>query len=295
MIYNGKSNSKIRCVDQHNSQVTCQEGFIVYYSLAGRVSKDSYKLSSTLNIIFVLLALIGAFVYRKIQAMIAKDIDKKTITASDYTVMVSGLPKGEQASDIEAFFEKAVKKKEGIAAADEESRAAKRVVKVNMAYKIGRIVSLGRKKQRLEAKSKRKKKEDAKLEGIKIELELYERQIADGSAEKHQLDKNKNPLVIRRRKKARVFKTMILISHINQYVKLIKRKRYFDKAIGLAKRRNNKNETLEDQIQNFESQIYNPLTKFTGIAFVTFTEEDGSYLLVIFRNIFRCTVYHQDF
>ena len=86
------------------------EGFVIDYSMGNRGPGDSFRLSGILNLIFVLVALMAAFFYRQVQTMIAKEIDKKIVTASDYTVMVHGIPKEETAAQIEAFFEDKLKR-----------------------------------------------------------------------------------------------------------------------------------------------------------------------------------------
>lgn len=131
----------------------CRGGFTILYSLANRDDPRVFRVSSILNLIFVVVALIGAFFYRKMQAVTTEKIDSRLTTASDYTVMVYGISKTYDSKKI----------KELINGKNNENGLAIR--SVSMSYLIGPLISLYRKKGRLEKKNKELfDKEQAKIE-----------------------------------------------------------------------------------------------------------------------------------
>ena len=289
----------------------CRGGFAILYSMGNRGAQDSFKLPSMLNLIFVILGLWLALIYRRNQTLMAERIDKDTVTASDYTVMVHSLPKESTVDKIKELFSKSNEGKDIIT-----------VKKVSMAYKVSHIISLYRKKERLE--KKKNSLFEYKLKKINRDIELLEENEIKMSEyiKKHfeqrreNLGTNDNTLLHKIREKFQKENQEAKIQDLTQKYMLLKDQeekklgKYTEKFKREQEILENKRSSLYEIIKDFspddreantESKIpknfllkkdqvklnkiekeiredlkelnENPVKRFSGIAFVTFDTE----------------------
>ena len=284
-------------IHKQDKNFPCHGGFVISRSLGNIGTEDSFKLSSILNFVFVIVALVVAFIYRNVQTVTANNIDQQTITAADYTVMVYGIPKGEKEEDIKAEFEEKLKR-------GGESKSA-RVKRVHMAYKIGRIVSLQRKKKRLENKKFLSVQKQLRLDAIETELEFYHKQYEDSILNVEKQDQVKDSQKKKEMIKKYNCKRKNMSSYIIWFGSLMRRNKRLEEEIEPIKQQEKSEESnkrltnLEEKLNEnneaikfCESYIYNPLTKFTGIAFVTFESEQGKICLNSSLKCIRCQAYY---
>ena len=143
--------------------------------LANREDNDSsLKLSSILNLAFVVVGILASLGYRRVQAKTAEEVDRGAVTTADYTVIVENIPKTESSKDIKEFFEQHGGKREQI-----------HVKKIVLAYDIGTYISLVRRKTILMQKREKARVKDAietELAKIQDKLKVYEDEFAGKSS-----------------------------------------------------------------------------------------------------------------
>jgi len=146
----------------------CNGGLFIEFSLGNRDSRDSLKVTSILNLAFVGLGAILSFYYRRMQSQTAHKANLRTITPSDYAILVKKLPITETVQSIKAFF---------------EQKASVR--KVIMSYNIHAYLDLTRKRQKLLTKKARgntSTEEEIEIREIEEKINLFEEEVTSNEA-----------------------------------------------------------------------------------------------------------------
>jgi hypothetical protein len=155
----------------------CHGGPVIEYSYGNRATSDTtFGVSNVLNLVFVIIGVFVAFYYRRIQGMTADEVNRGSITTSDYTIIIKGVPATETPEKIKAFFE------------EKGGHHTKPIVKkVVLAYEIGTYIELVRKRNKLmesKAKGRAPKTAEQDLKLIEAKIQVIEEEVAKNSAHK---------------------------------------------------------------------------------------------------------------
>jgi len=154
----------------------CKGGFLIDYGLSNRSSKDSWKVSNILSLVFVSIGILAGFYYRRIQGLTADEANRGATTPSDYAVMVKGLPETEKADKIKAFFEQFGKK-----------TGRCNVKKVIMSYYIADYVKLMKERTSLyhkKIKGDTSAETEAAIKDVEKKMDDFEAHISEAESKK---------------------------------------------------------------------------------------------------------------
>lgn len=167
------------------NEAVCQRDFINIISISNKFRHHGlYKFQSFVNLVSMIVVIISLHYYRIFQKRSAEEIDRDNISPSDYTIMITGLPKG---GYHEALVEKTVwefwnriPQEQGYANKEDV------ITKIVLAYDIVEFVSLSRERKKLflekrrfdhERKNHGKKTDELKIAEIQRKLNFIEDKI----------------------------------------------------------------------------------------------------------------------